>query len=231
MNEFFGGIKDSINKLIDAVKEFLEVVESRQELIQTAFVEHLWLSFIAISIACLISLPLGIWIARVKKIAEPMIGVTAILQTIPSLALFGFLVPMIGIGTNTALIALTIYALLPIVRNTYTGISRVDSSMIEAASAMGMTTSQRLWRVEFPLALPFIMAGIRTATVLTVGVATLATFVGAGGLGDVIYRGLQSYNQHLILAGAIPVAILAILFDLVLKFFEKRSTPKGMQIK
>ncbi|TFB19629.1 ABC transporter permease [Filobacillus milosensis] len=212
-------------------QEFIATVIDRRELIQTAFIEHLWLSFIAIFIACLISLPLGIWIARAKRMAEPMIGVTAVMQTIPSLALFGFLVPLIGIGTNTALIALTIYALLPIVRNTYTGISRVNPAMIEAASAMGMTSKQRLLRVEFPLALPFIMAGIRTATVLTVGVATLATFVGAGGLGDVIYRGLQAYNQHLILAGAIPVAILAIMFDFVLKYFEKKTTPKGIQIK
>lgn len=217
--------------MYNGFNEFFLTVVDRRELIQMAFIEHLWLSFVSISIACLISLPLGIWIARAKRFAEPMIGVTAVLQTIPSLALFGFLVPLIGIGTNTALIALTIYALLPIVRNTYTGISRVSPAMIEAASAMGMTSRQRLFKVEFPLAIPFIMAGIRTATVLTVGVATLATFVGAGGLGDVIYRGLQSYKPYLILAGAIPVAVLAIMFDFILKHLEKKSTPKGMRIK
>lgn len=190
--------------------------------------QHIYLSFVALAIGIAIALPLGILVARYRRIAEPVIGITAIFQTIPSLALFGFLVPLIGIGAKTALIALIIYALLPILRNTYTGISNIDESMIEAGRGMGMTKNQLLWQIEFPLALPFIMAGIRTATVLTVGIATLATFVGAGGLGDVIYRGLQSYNNSLVLAGALPVALLAILFDLILKWIEKKATPKGM---
>ena len=159
-----------------------------------------------------------------------IIGVTAILQTIPSLALFGFLVPIIGIGSKTALVALVIYALLPIVRNVYTGITSVDPAIIEAGSGMGMTPNQVLFKIELPIALPFIMAGIRTATVLTVGIATLATFVGAGGLGDIIYRGLQSYNNALVIAGAVPVALLAILFDVLLKLVEKGVTPKGLKI-
>ncbi|MET1014499.1 MAG: ABC transporter permease [Paenisporosarcina sp.] len=189
---------------------FIETVQSRSDLIQQAFIEHIYLSFVALAIGIAIALPLGILIARYRKYAEPVIGVTAVFQTIPSLALFGFLVPLMGIGSNTALIALIIYALLPILRNTYTGIIGVDSSITEAGRGMGMTRTQILTQVEFPLALPFIMAGIRTATVLTVGIATLATFVGAGGLGDVIYRGLQSYNNSLVLAGALPVALLAI---------------------
>ena len=168
-------------------------------------------------------------VARCRRFAEPIIGVTAILQTIPSLALFGFLVPIMGIGMKTALIALVIYALLPIVRNTYAGLIRVDDSIIEAGRGMGMTQSQILKKIELPIAFPLIMAGIRTATVLTVGIATLATFVGAGGLGDVIYRGLQSYNNALILAGALPVALLAIAFDWLLKLVEKRATPKGIK--
>lgn len=208
---------------------FIETVQSRSDLIQQAFVEHIYLSFVALAIGIAIALPLGILIARYRKYAEPVIGVTAVFQTIPSLALFGFLVPLMGIGSNTALIALIIYALLPILRNTYTGIISVDSSIIEAGRGMGMTRSQILRQIEFPLALPFIMAGIRTATVLTVGIATLATFVGAGGLGDVIYRGLQSYNNSLVLAGALPVALLAISFDLLLKWVEKKATPKGMK--
>ncbi len=208
---------------------FIETIQSRSDLIQQAFVEHIYLSFIALAIGIAIALPLGILIARYRKYAEPVIGVTAIFQTIPSLALFGFLVPLMGIGSNTALIALIIYALLPILRNTYTGIISVDSSITEAGRGMGMTRSQILTQIEFPLALPFIMAGIRTATVLTVGIATLATFVGAGGLGDVIYRGLQSYNNSLVLAGALPVALLAISFDLLLKWVEKKATPKGMK--
>lgn len=207
---------------------FLDTIQSRADLIQASFLQHIYLSFIALVIGIGIALPLGIFVARHRKFAEPIIGVTAVFQTIPSLALFGFLVPLIGIGTMTALIALIIYALLPILRNTYTGITSIDESIIEAGRGMGMTTNQLLWQIEFPLALPFIMAGIRTATVLTVGIATLATFVGAGGLGDVIYRGLQSYNNALVLAGALPVAILAILFDLVLKWIEKKATPKGI---
>lgn len=212
------------------MSNFIETIQSRSDLIQEAFIQHIYLSFIALAIGIAIALPLGIFVARYRKLAEPVIGITAIFQTIPSLALFGFLVPLIGIGANTALIALIIYALLPILRNTYTGISNIDESMIEAGRGMGMTKSQLLWQIEFPLALPFIMAGIRTATVLTVGIATLATFVGAGGLGDVIYRGLQSYNNSLVLAGALPVALLAILFDLLLKWVEKRATPKGMKM-
>lgn len=208
--------------------DFWETLVSRSDLIQQAFFEHIYLSFVALAIGLAIALPLGIVIARYRKYAEPVIGVTAVFQTIPSLALFGFLVPLIGIGSNTALIALIIYALLPILRNTYTGLTSVDSSIIEAGRGMGMTRTQILKQIEFPLALPFIMAGIRTATVLTVGIATLATFVGAGGLGDVIYRGLQSYNNSLVLAGALPVALLAISFDLLLKWVEKKATPKGM---
>ena len=208
---------------------FFDTLISRQEMIQTAFLEHIYLSFVAVAIGIAIALPTGILIARYRRFAEPIIGVTAVFQTIPSLALFGFLVPLLGIGSPTALIALIIYALLPILRNTYTGITGVDSSIIEAGRGMGMTRTQILKQIELPLALPFIMAGIRTATVLTVGIATLATFVGAGGLGDIIYRGLQSYNNSLVLAGALPVALLAIGFDLILKWIEKRTTPKGLK--
>lgn len=210
------------------MSNFIDTIQSRSDLIQEAFIQHIYLSFIALAVGIAIALPIGILVARYRSFAEPVIGITAVFQTIPSLALFGLLVPLIGIGTKTALIALIIYALLPILRNTYTGISNIDESMIEAGRGMGMTKSQLLWQIEFPLALPFIMAGIRTATVLTVGIATLATFVGAGGLGDVIYRGLQSYNNSLVLAGALPVALLAILFDLLLKWIEKKATPKGM---
>lgn len=209
---------------------FFDTLVSRQDMIQAAFLEHIYLSFIAVAIGIAIALPTGILIARYRRFAEPIIGVTAIFQTIPSLALFGFLVPLLGIGSPTALIALIIYALLPILRNTYTGITGVDSSVIEAGRGMGMTRTQILRQIELPLALPFIMAGIRTATVLTVGIATLATFVGAGGLGDIIYRGLQSYNNSLVLAGALPVALLAIGFDLILKWIEKRTTPKGLKL-
>jgi osmoprotectant transport system permease protein len=210
------------------MRNFIDTLISRQDMIQGAFMEHIYLSFVAVAIGIAIALPTGVLIARYRRYAEPIIGVTAVFQTIPSLALFGFLVPILGIGSTTALIALIIYALLPILRNTYTGITGVDSSTIEAGRGMGMTRTQILRQIELPLALPFIMAGIRTATVLTVGIATLATFVGAGGLGDIIYRGLQSYNNALVLAGALPVALLAIGFDQILKWIEKRATPKGL---
>lgn len=209
---------------------FIEMISDRSDLIIDAFVQHIFLSFVALFIGILIAVPLGMLISRYRKYAEPIIGVTAIMQTIPSLALFGFLVPLIGIGSKTALVALIIYALLPIVRNVYTGITSVDQSVIEAGKGMGMTPHQVLMKIELPIAFPVIMAGIRTATVLTVGIATLATFVGAGGLGDVIYRGLQSYNNSLVLAGALPVALLAIMFDGLLKWIEKKVTPKGLKI-
>lgn len=191
--------------------------------------EHLYLSFVSILIGILISVPLGIFISRLKKIAEFVIGITAVFQTIPSLALFGFLLPVFGIGSTPAIIALMVYALLPILRNTYTGIVGVDDALIQAGKGMGMTSSQILWKIELPLALPVIMAGIRTATVLTIGVATLATFIGAGGLGDVIYRGLSTLNNELVLAGAVPAAALAIFFDAILKGIEKVVTPKGLK--
>ncbi|MDS9472121.1 ABC transporter permease [Sporosarcina pasteurii] len=211
------------------MSNFFHTVSSRSDLIIEAFLQHIFLSFVALALGVAIALPTGILIARYRRFAEPIIGVTAVLQTIPSLALFGILVPLIGIGSKTALIALIIYALLPIVRNTYTGLTSADESIIEAGRGMGMTPFQILKKIEFPIALPVIMAGIRTATVLTVGIATLATFVGAGGLGDVIYRGLQSYNNSLVLAGALPVACLAILFDFLLKWIEKKVTLKGIR--
>jgi osmoprotectant transport system permease protein len=213
------------------VSTFLTTVTSRSDDIMQGLIEHLVLSFVAIFFAILISLPLGIYISRKKTSAEFFIGITAVFQTIPSLALFGFLVPLLGTGSATAIIALTVYALLPILRNTYTGITGVDQAIIEAGRGMGMTKRQLLYKVELPLSLPFIMAGIRTATVLTVGVATLATFVGAGGLGEIIYRGLSSWNNYLVLAGALPAALLALFFDYLLKLLEKAATPKGLKTR
>ena len=210
------------------MRNFFDTVQSRSDMIVDAFLQHILLSFTALIIGLAIALPVGMLVARYRRFAEPIIGVAAVLQTIPSLALFGILVPLIGIGSKTALVALVIYALLPIVRNTYAGLTGVDESIVEAGRGMGMTPNQILKKIEIPTALPVIMAGIRTATVLTVGIATLATFVGAGGLGDVIYRGLQSYNNSLVLAGALPVALLAIAFDFILKWVEKRVTPKGI---
>jgi osmoprotectant transport system permease protein len=208
-------------------KLLAETFRTRWAEILEALQQHLFLSIVSIVIATLIAIPLGIFIARRRKLAEPVIGITSIFQTIPSLALFGFLLPLFGIGNVTAIVALIIYALLPILRNTYTGITGVDQSAVEAGRGMGMTKNQILRMIELPLALPVIMAGLRTATVLTIGVATLAAFIGAGGLGDLIYRGLSTTRNEIVLAGAIPAAILAIVIDLILKRIEIATDPRS----
>lgn len=209
--------------------ELLNTFIDRKTDIWIAFQEHIFLAGIAMIIAIVIAVPLGIILTRYKRFAEPIIGVTAIIQTVPSLALLGFMLPIFGIGKVPAVIALTLYALLPILRNTYTGILGVDPALVDAGRGMGMTSRQILFMVELPLMLPILMAGIRTATVLTIGVAALATFIGAGGLGDLITRGLNVMDKNLILAGAIPAAILAIVFDFALKKLEDKVTPRGLK--
>lgn len=188
-----------------------------------ALLEHIQISLVALFFAVIISVPLGIYLTRHKRIAEPIIGITAIMQTIPSLALLGLLIPLVGIGKGNAIIALTLYALLPILRNTYTGITEVDPSLCEASRALGMTTRQQLTKVELPLALPIIMAGIRTAMVLIIGTATLAALIGAGGLGDLILLGIDRNDNYLIVFGAVPAALLALLFDFLLRLIEKST--------
>lgn len=210
------------------MKAFINTFQERKwELLQTLF-EHIQLSFIALLIATLIAIPIGIWLTRHTKIAEPIINIAAIMQTIPSLALLGLMIPFFGIGRVPAIIALVIYALLPILRNTYTGIKEVDPSLKEAAQGIGMNTYRQLKNVEIPIAMPVIMAGIRTAMVLIIGTATLAAFIGAGGLGDLILLGIDRNNMNILLLGAIPAALLALLFDFVLKHMEKLSYRKMM---
>ncbi|PTQ99698.1 osmoprotectant transport system permease protein [Mucilaginibacter yixingensis] len=188
--------------------------------------EHIGLTFISLLIAVLIGLPLGILIARRQRLSGPVLGVAGILQTIPSIALLGFMIPVLGIGPKPAIAALFIYALLPIIRNTYTGILGVDAAIAEAATAMGMSKRQRLLKVELPLAMPVILAGIRTATVINVGVATLASYIAAGGLGEFIFGGISLNNTNMILAGAIPAALLAIIFDFLLSRLQKINLKK-----
>ncbi|WP_312560977.1 ABC transporter permease [Anaerospora sp.] len=207
----------------------LDIWNSRSTDIAIATAEHLMLTIIALLLANLLAIPLGVLLTRYQKWAEPIIGIAAVFQTIPSLALLGLMIPLLGIGVMPAVVALTIYGLLPILRNTYTGILGVNSAAIEAGVGMGMTSKQILFWIELPLARPIIMAGIRTATVLLVGIATLASLIGAGGLGDLIFRGISTANQELILAGAFPAALLAIVFDIVLKNVERRMQPKGLQ--
>ena len=187
--------------------------------------EHLMLVLISMAIAVAISVPVGMALVTHPRLRAGALAVASIFQTIPSLALFGFLIPLPflgGIGTRTAIVALVLYALLPILRNTYVGLTGVDPAILEAAEAMGMTEDQILFRVRLPLATSFILAGIRTATVITIGVATIAAAIGAGGLGTFIFRGVAMVSDAVILAGAIPAALLALLADFLLGLLERR---------
>jgi osmoprotectant transport system permease protein len=189
-------------------------------------VQHIGLTFISLLIAVLIGLPLGIYITRHRRAAGIVLGTAGILQTIPSIALLGFMIPLLGIGPLPAITALFLYALLPVIRNTYTGIDGVDPGVREAAVAMGMTPMQRLFRVDLVLAFPVIMAGIRTATVINVGVGTLAAYIAAGGLGEFIFGGIALNNTNMILAGAIPAALLAIVLDFLLSRLQRMRANK-----
>jgi osmoprotectant transport system permease protein len=208
------------------VLQFL--VQNHTEVLELT-AEHLWLVGASIVLAVLIGIPLGILITRWPVLRRPVLAGANIIQTIPSLALFGFLLPAPWIGARAdrlAILALTLYALLPLIRNTYTGIQGVDRAVVEAGRGMGMTDGQLLWQVEFPLALSVIIAGVRVAAVISIGLATIAAAIGAGGLGEYIFRGLAMVNNQVILAGAIPAAALAILADVSLGWLEKRLAPR-----
>jgi osmoprotectant transport system permease protein len=199
-------------------------LEHRAEIFE-ATANHLSLVVIAMACAIAISIPLGMLIVHRPTLRNIALGLASIFQTIPSLALFGFLIPIPfigGIGRRTAIVALVLYALLPILRNTYVGLTEIDPAVLEAAEAMGMTQRQILWRVRLPLARAVILAGIRTATIITIGVATIAAAIGAGGLGTFIFRGVAMVSDAVILAGAIPAALLAIAADVLLGWLERR---------
>jgi osmoprotectant transport system permease protein len=199
-------------------------VTHRAEILATTL-EHLTLVMVAVVIAIAIALPLGILITQRTRWRGVALGIASVFQTIPSLALFGFLIPIPfigGIGKRTAIVALVLYALLPILRNTYVGLTGIDPAVLEAAEAMGMTPRQVMWRVRLPLARTVILAGIRTATVITIGVATIAAAIGAGGLGTFIFRGVAMVSDAVILAGAVPAALLALLADGLLGMLERR---------
>ena len=191
--------------------------------------EHLWLVGVSTVLAALIGIPLGILIAHRPVLNRPVLGGANIIQTIPSLALFGFLLPVPWLGDRAerlAILALTLYALLPVIRNTFTGIRGVDPAVVESARGMGMTGHQLLWQVELPLAMSVILSGVRVAVVISVGLATIAAAIGAGGLGELIFRGLAMVNNQLILAGAIPAAFLALFADFSLGWLERRLRPQ-----
>ncbi len=200
---------------------FQLILVDRRQVVLSALSEHVVISLIAIALISAAGIPLGILISRYRKYAQPVIYVTGALYTIPVLALFGLMIPILGIGLRPTLFALFIYGLLPLVRNTYVGITGVDAAIVEAARGMGSTNRQLLFNVELPLALPVIVAGFRTIVVMTISVATIASYIGAGGLGDLIFRGINTYFLELVVAGSILVALLAIVADGCLGLLEK----------
>ncbi|MFP7694677.1 choline ABC transporter permease OpuBB [Bacillus subtilis] len=191
--------------------------------------EHITISLIAVILGVLVAVPLGVVLTRMKKGAGTIIGIVNIIQTLPSLAILAFFIPLLGVGKVPAIVALFFYSVLPILRNTYTGIRGVNKNLLESGKGIGMTPSEQVRLVELPLAAPVIMAGIRTSTIYLIGWATLASFIGGGGLGDYIFIGLNLYQPEYIIGGAVPVTILAIVIDYVLAVAERKLTPAGMQ--
>jgi osmoprotectant transport system permease protein len=202
----------------------LNFILTHKREVATLTAEHLWLVGVSMLLAIAIGVPLGVLLTRRPKWKALVLGSTNVIQTIPSLALFGLLLPLPWLGARAdrlAIVALALYALLPIVRNTYVGIASISPPVREAAVAMGLTSGQLLWHVELPLALPVMLAGIRVAAVITIGIATIAAAIGAGGLGEFIFRGIAMVDNGVILAGAIPAALIALAADLLLSGVEK----------
>lgn len=197
--------------------------------ILTKTAQHLYLSALALALGILIAVPLGILLTRTPKIANIVLAITSALQTVPSLALLALMIPFFGVGKLPAILALFVYSLLPILRNTYIGMKGVDPNYRDVAKGMGMTNFESIRLVELPLALPTIMAGIRLATVYVIAWATLASYIGAGGLGDLIFSGLNNYQPPLIFAGTIPVTLLALLADILLGQLENKLVPKEVR--
>lgn len=202
----------------------LQLYQARQTFFNHLLVEHLQLSAISIFFSLVIGLALGILIAQQNKLSIPVLGTVNFIYTIPSIALFGFLLPFTGIGNKTAVIALTVYALLPIVRNTYAGLTNIDPTILEAGTAMGSTSWQLLWKIKLPLALPVIMAGVRNMVVMVIATCGIASFIGAGGLGVAIYRGITIMHMAMTYLGSFMIAAIALLCDILLGQVEKRIT-------
>lgn len=208
--------------------ELLNFIQNNWSDILAKTLEHVTLSFTAVILACLVGIPVGFFIVNREKLARIVLNIANIIQTIPSLALFAFAMPLFGIGAKPAIFALFLYALLPIIKNTLLGIRNVNPATIKAAKGMGMSQVQIMFKVEVPLAISVIMGGVRIATVTSIGITTIATLIAAGGLGDFIYTGLGMLNQPMIMTGAIFSALLALLADFLLGLVEKRLTSKGL---
>lgn len=204
---------------MDQIIDFLE--KNGGELL-TKMWEHLYISLIAVVLGILVAVPLGVVLTRMKRGAGFIIGIVNIFQTLPSLAILAFFIPILGVGKIPAIVALFFYSVLPILRNTYAGVQGVNKNLLESGKGIGMTTWEQIRLVELPLAVPVIMAGVRTSTIYLIGWTTLAAFIGGGGLGDYILIGLQLYQPEFIIAGAIPVTILAVIIDLSLMKLEKK---------
>jgi osmoprotectant transport system permease protein len=211
---------------VNHIIEFLQT--NGGELLYKTY-EHITISLIAVILGIAAAVPLGVVLTRMKKGAGTIIGIVNIIQTLPSLAILAFFIPLLGVGKVPAIAALFFYSVLPILRNTYTGIRGVNKNLLESGKGIGMTAAEQIRLVELPLAAPVIMAGIRTSTIYLIGWATLASFIGGGGLGDYIFIGLNLYQPEYIIGGAVPVTILAIVIDYVLSVTERKLTPAGMQ--
>lgn len=204
----------------------IDFFANQGQALMVAIGEHLLLSFVALALGIIVAVPLGIWLSQVPKIANVVIGIASVLQTIPTLALLTLMVILLGVGKLPSIVALFIYSLLPILRNTYLGISGVDPNLIDAAQGMGMSRMQVIRKVLLPLAVPVIMAGIRLSAVYVIAWTTIAAYIGGGGLGEFIFNGLQGYRIDLILGGTIPTIIISILMDLFGGYLERKMTPQ-----
>lgn len=211
--------------------QYISFMLERQDQILELTTQHLYLTFIAVFFAVLVAVPLGITITRFEKAAGIVVGIANAVQALPSLALLGFLIPILGIGSKPSIVMIFLYSLLPIIKNTYTGLTNVDRAILEAGRGMGMTNWQLMKMVQLPLALPVIMAGIRISAVTAVGLTTIAALIGAGGLGQLIYRGISMVNNRMIIAGAVPAMVLTLVIDFLLNILEKLVTPKGIRRK
>jgi len=211
------------------IAQVLSYIAANSDKVFTYTLEHLYLVFLPVAMAVVVAVPLGIILSRKQKAAQFVMGIVGMIQTIPSLALLIFMIPFFGLGNKPAIAALFLYSLLPILRNTYAGINGVSKELKEAGKGMGMTDFQLLYLVEMPLALSVIMTGIRTSTVIMIGWAVLAAFIGGGGLGRLIVSGLGMSSMKMVFAGAIPAALLALLVEYLMGYLEKLVVPKGLQ--
>lgn len=203
------------------IQEILDLVVTRWDFFLGLLLEHLQIALISIVTAMVFGLTIGVFISEFRKSSKPVMGLVNFIYTVPSISLLGFLIPLSGIGDTTAIIALTVYALLPMVRNTYTGLTNVSPLLIEAATGMGSTQFQVLYKIKLPLAMPIIIAGIRNMAVMTIALAGIASFIGAGGLGVAIYRGITTNNKAMTLVGSLLIAVLAIVVDTIIGKIEK----------